>query len=61
MNLQQLEYIVAVDKYKSFSRAAETCFITQATLSTMVKKTRGGIESGDFRPKNKSHHHHRFG
>jgi LysR family hydrogen peroxide-inducible transcriptional activator len=38
MNLQQLEYIVAVDKYKSFSRAAETCFITQATLSTMVKK-----------------------
>lgn len=38
MNLQQLEYIVALDKYKSFSRAAETCFITQATLSTMVKK-----------------------
>lgn len=38
MNLQQLEYIVALDKFKSFSRAAETCFITQATLSTMVKK-----------------------
>jgi len=29
---------VALDKFKSFSRAAETCFITQATLSTMVKK-----------------------
>lgn len=38
MNLQQLEYIVAVDKYKNFSKAAESCFITQATLSTMVKK-----------------------
>lgn len=38
MNLQQLEYIVALDKHKNFSRAAETCFVTQATLSTMVKK-----------------------
>lgn len=38
MNLQQLEYIVALDKYKSFSKAADSCFITQATLSTMVKR-----------------------
>lgn len=38
MNLQQLEYIVALHKYKSFSKAAEACFITQATLSTMVKR-----------------------
>jgi len=38
MNLQQLEYIVALDQLKSFSKAAEACFITQATLSTMVKK-----------------------
>jgi LysR family hydrogen peroxide-inducible transcriptional activator len=38
MNLQQLEYIVALDKYKNFSKAAESCFITQATLSTMVKR-----------------------
>lgn len=38
MNLQQLEYIVALDNHKSFSKAAESCFITQATLSTMVKK-----------------------
>jgi len=38
MNLQQLEYIVALDAHKSFSKAAESCFITQATLSTMVKK-----------------------
>lgn len=38
MNIQQIEYIVALDKYKSFSKAAEACYITQATLSTMVKK-----------------------
>jgi LysR family hydrogen peroxide-inducible transcriptional activator len=38
MNLQQLEYIIALDNYKSFSKAAEACFITQATLSTMVKR-----------------------
>ncbi len=38
MNLQQLEYILALDKFKNFSKAAESCFITQATLSTMVKK-----------------------
>ena len=38
MNLQQLEYIVAVDKYRHFLRASEACFITQATLSMMIKK-----------------------
>lgn len=38
MNLQQLEYIVAVDAHKSFVKAAEKCFITQATLSMMIKK-----------------------
>ncbi|MFP4092751.1 MAG: LysR family transcriptional regulator, partial [Cyclobacteriaceae bacterium] len=38
MNLQQLEYIIAVDQLKSFSRAAEYCHVTQATLSAMVKK-----------------------
>jgi LysR family hydrogen peroxide-inducible transcriptional activator len=38
MNIQQLEYIIAVDKLKNFTRAAEQCFVTQATLSTMIKK-----------------------
>lgn len=38
MNLQQLEYIAAVDRLKSFSRAAEACNVTQATLSTMIRK-----------------------
>lgn len=38
MNFQQLEYIIAVDQLKNFSRAAEFCNVTQATLSAMVKK-----------------------
>jgi LysR family hydrogen peroxide-inducible transcriptional activator len=38
MNLQQLEYVVAVDKHRHFSNAAENCFVTQATLSMMIKK-----------------------
>src|SRR5688500_13218982 len=38
MNLQQLEYVVAVDTHRHFAKAAEACFITQATLSMMIKK-----------------------
>lgn len=38
MNLQQLEYIIAVDKQRHFAKAAEMSFITQATLSMMIKK-----------------------
>ena len=38
MNLQQLEYIVAVDTHRHFAKAAEKCFVTQATLSMMIKK-----------------------
>lgn len=38
MNFQQLEYIVAVDAFRHFVRAAEKTFVTQATLSMMIKK-----------------------
>jgi LysR family hydrogen peroxide-inducible transcriptional activator len=38
MKLQQLEYIIAVDRLKSFTKAAEHCHVTQATLSAMIKK-----------------------
>ncbi|MBC7382256.1 MAG: LysR family transcriptional regulator [Bacteroidia bacterium] len=38
MNLQQLDYIIAVDRLKNFVKAAEACFVTQATLSMMIKK-----------------------
>lgn len=38
MNIQQLEYIIAVDNYRHFSRAAEASFVTQPTLSMMIQK-----------------------
>jgi len=52
MNLQQLNYIVQLDKYKSFSKAAQACFITQATLSTMVKKLEEELDIIIFDRKN---------
>ncbi|MDQ7949091.1 MAG: hydrogen peroxide-inducible genes activator [Pedobacter sp.] len=38
MTIVQLEYIVAVDTYRSFVSAAEKCFVTQPTLSMQVQK-----------------------
>ncbi len=38
MNIQQLEYIVAVDNHRHFSKAAESSFVTQPTLSMMIQK-----------------------
>ena len=38
MNIQQLDYLIAVDKYKHFGKAAQACFITQPTLSAMIQK-----------------------
>lgn len=38
MTLQQLEYILAVDKYRHFVRAADSCGVTQSTLSTLIRK-----------------------
>jgi len=38
MNIQQLEYIVAVDTHRHFANAADKSFVTQATLSMMIKK-----------------------
>ena len=38
VSLIQLEYIVALDTHKSFSLAADKCFVTQPTLSMQIKK-----------------------
>lgn len=38
MTLTQLSYVVAVDKYKNFGQAAESCSITQPTLSMQIQK-----------------------
>ncbi len=38
MNMQQLTYIIAIDRFRHFARAAEHCHVTQPTLSTMVNR-----------------------
>jgi len=38
MTTVQLEYVVAVDTYRSFVVAAEKCFVTQPTLSMQIQK-----------------------
>jgi LysR family transcriptional regulator, hydrogen peroxide-inducible genes activator len=48
MNLQQLEYILAVDKHRHFARAAEACFVTQPTLSMMIQKLEDEFEAKIF-------------
>jgi LysR family hydrogen peroxide-inducible transcriptional activator len=44
MNLQQLEYILAVNEHRHFARAAEACFVTQPTLSMMIQKLEDELE-----------------
>jgi len=43
MTLVQLEYIIAVDTYKSFVMAAEKCFVTQPTLSMQIQKLEASL------------------
>lgn len=38
MNIQQLEYILAVNQFRHFAKAAEHCHVTQPTLSMMIQK-----------------------
>jgi LysR family hydrogen peroxide-inducible transcriptional activator len=38
MNIQQLEYVIAVDNFRHFAKAAEVCRVTQPTLSMMIQK-----------------------
>ena len=43
MNLQQLEYVIALDIHRNHVKAAEHCHVTQPTLSMMVKKLEGEL------------------
>ncbi len=53
MNLQQLEYVLAVYEETNFSFAADKCFVSQSTLSTMIIKLEEelGIKIFDRRSK----------
>ena len=45
MTLTQLKYIVALDTFKNFSKAAEHCNVTQPSLSTQVQKLEDELET----------------
>lgn len=44
MNIQQFQYILAVVDSKNFESAAERCFVTQSTLSTMIGRLEKEID-----------------
>lgn len=44
MTLTQLEYVLAVNKHKHFGKAAESCFVTQPTLSMQLQKLEDELE-----------------
>lgn len=48
MTLQQLEYVLALDKTRHFVRAAEACGVTQPTLSAMVQKLEDELDCKIF-------------
>ena len=48
MTLQQMEYIVALDKYRHFVLAAEACGVTQPTLSAMIQKLEEELDTKIF-------------
>ncbi len=38
ISLTQLEYLIAIDNYRHFAKAADACLVTQPTLSMQLKK-----------------------
>ena len=44
MTLTELRYIVAVAREKHFGKAAETCYVSQPTLSVAIKKLEDELE-----------------
>ncbi|BDS09598.1 LysR substrate-binding domain-containing protein [Aureispira anguillae] len=53
MNIQQIKYAIAVAEVQSFGKAAEKCFITQSTLSTMVARLEDELDIQLFDRKTK--------
>lgn len=53
MTLQQLRYITAVNRFRSFAKAADSCNVTQPTLSAMIVKLEEEIDIRIFERTNK--------
>lgn len=54
MTLQQLKYIVAIDKFRNFAKAADACEISQPTLSAMLAKLEDELDVRIFERNNKN-------
>lgn len=54
MTLQQLRYIVAIDRFRNFAKAADACDISQPTLSSMLIKLEEELDVRIFERTNKS-------
>ena len=54
MNLQQLRYIIALDRFRNFAKAAEACRVSQPTLSAMLVKLEEELDVRLFERSNKS-------
>lgn len=53
MNIQQFQYVLAVVDLKNFESAADKCFVTQSTLSTMIGRFEDEIGVKIFNRKTK--------
>ena len=54
MTLQQLKYIIAIDRQRNFAKAAEQCGISQPTLSAMLMKLEEELDVRIFERNNKN-------
>ena len=45
MTLQQLRYLVALDEYRHFGKAARACFVSQPTLTLQLKKLEDELDT----------------
>lgn len=53
MTLQQLKYIIAIDRHRNFARAAAELDITQPTLSALLQKLENELDVRIFHRSNK--------
>lgn len=54
MNLQQLRYIIAVNRFRNFAKAADSCNVSQPTLSAMLQKLEEELDIRIFDRTNRS-------
>lgn len=48
ISLTQLEYVLAIDNYRHFAKAADACLVTQPTMSMQLKKLEEELKTEIF-------------